>query len=227
MKARIFLRSHPWVVLVLWARAQYCWKTHSWPLKRIVLRGFTTPCNTSSWYTQAPVFNPFLTKMKRCHPLMGHPTPNHDVGWEMASLHPWNLFFCLMGHLSINLVILAVVLLLGGEYFLIREENVFVPVLGVPLEEPLCSCPWDLLQSGSKVVSLQTPVCSHVQIVPDEARYWLGRYVQLSGHAWSSISGEQISVNLLPHCFYSSFSPHASRVFWPSPVFNPLEFLIM
>ena len=43
------------------------------------------------------------------------------------------------------LVVLVVVLLLDGEDFLICEEDVFMPVLGVPLEETLCSCPSDLL----------------------------------------------------------------------------------
>ena len=38
------------------------WKTNFWPLKRVVLKGFTTPCSTSSWYTWAPVFTPFLQK---------------------------------------------------------------------------------------------------------------------------------------------------------------------
>jgi len=80
----------------------------------------------------------------------------------MASLHPWNLFLHLTGCLSINLVILAVVLLPDGENFLVREENVFVPVLGVPLDETLCSCLSDFLQSGSKEVSLQPVVGSHV-----------------------------------------------------------------
>jgi hypothetical protein len=56
----------------------------------------------------------------------------------MASLHPWNLPH-LTGCLSVNLVILEDVLLLDGEDFLVREENVFVPVLGVPLEETFCS----------------------------------------------------------------------------------------
>jgi hypothetical protein len=56
--------------------------------------------------------------------------------------------------LSINLVVLVVVLLVDGGKFLVREENVFVPVLSVPLEETLCSCPSDLLQSRSKEVSL-------------------------------------------------------------------------
>ena len=56
----------------------------------------------------------------------------------------------------------AVVLLLDGEDFLAREEDVFVPVLGMPLKDMLCSRLSDLLQSGSKEVSLQLPVGSHV-----------------------------------------------------------------
>ena len=55
--------------------------------------------------------------------------------------------------LSINLV-LVVIVLLDGEKFLVREEEVFVPVLCMPLEEMLCSCPSDLLQSRSKEMSL-------------------------------------------------------------------------
>jgi hypothetical protein len=55
--------------------------------------------------------------------------------------------------LNINLV-LIVILLLDGEKFLVHEEDVFVPVLSVPLEEKLCSCPSDHLQSRSKEVSL-------------------------------------------------------------------------
>jgi len=54
-----------------------------------------------------------------------------------------------------------VVLLLDVEDFLVREEGVYVPILSVSLEEPLCSCLSDLLQSVSKEVSLQLPVCSH------------------------------------------------------------------
>jgi len=60
----------------------------------------------------------------------------------------------LKGRLSINLVVLLVTLFLNSEKFLVREEDVFVPVLNVPLEETLCSCPSDLLQSRSKEVSL-------------------------------------------------------------------------
>ena len=50
----------------------------------------------------------------------------------------------LKGRLSINLVVLVVILLLDGEKFLVLEEDLFVPVLRVPLEKTLCSsvgCP--------------------------------------------------------------------------------------
>jgi hypothetical protein len=59
----------------------------------------------------------------------------------------------LKGRLSINLV-LVVILLLDGEKFLVREEDVFVPVPSLPLEETLCSCPPDLLQSRSREVGV-------------------------------------------------------------------------
>jgi len=60
----------------------------------------------------------------------------------------------LKGRLSMNVVVLVVILLLDGENFLVHEEDVFVPVLGMPLEGTICSCPSDLLQSGSKEMSL-------------------------------------------------------------------------
>jgi hypothetical protein len=60
----------------------------------------------------------------------------------------------LKGRSGINLVVLVVILHLNGENVLVREEGVFVPVLDVPLEETLCSCPSDLLQSRSKEVYL-------------------------------------------------------------------------
>ena len=84
----------------------------------------------------------------------GTPQQNHDVGRVMASLHPWNLLLHLTGCLSLNLVVLAGVLLLNGEDFLILEEDVFVPICGVPLEETFCSCLSDLLQRGSKELTL-------------------------------------------------------------------------
>ena len=57
------------------------------------------------------------------------------------------------GILNINLVVLVVVLLLDGEKFLIREEDVSMSVLGVPLEETFCSCLSDFLQNRRKEVS--------------------------------------------------------------------------
>jgi len=59
-----------------------------------------------------------------------------------------------MGRLSINLVVLVFLLLLDGEDFLIREEDIFVLILGMPLGEALHSCPSDRFHSRSKEVSL-------------------------------------------------------------------------
>jgi len=92
--------------------------------------------------------------MKICHPVMGHLPPNHDFGSVMASLLPWNVFLHLTGRFSINPVVLVVVLLLDSKDFLVCEEDVFVLVLSMPLEETLCSCPSVHLQSRSKEVSL-------------------------------------------------------------------------
>ena len=83
--------------------------------------------------------------------LLGHTPPNHYVCRVMA--------FCILimhlkGRLSTNLVVLFVKLLLDGEHFLASEEDVFVSVLSVPLEETLCSFPSDILQMRSKKVSL-------------------------------------------------------------------------
>ena len=68
IKAGTILHSHSWVVLALWAGAESCWKTHFWPMKTVVLRGFTTPCSTSSWYTLPPVFTPFSQKLRGVTP---------------------------------------------------------------------------------------------------------------------------------------------------------------
>ena len=56
---------------------------------------------------------------------MGQPPPNHDVGSVMASCTPQTY---LKGLWSINLFVLVVMLLLVVENFLVREEDVFVPV---------------------------------------------------------------------------------------------------
>jgi hypothetical protein len=57
----------------------------------------------------------------------------------MAFLHYQKVFLHLTGHLGINLVILSAVLLLDGKNFLVHEEQVFVSILGIPMEEMLCS----------------------------------------------------------------------------------------
>ena len=85
-----------------------------------------------------------------------------------------------------------------------------MPVLGMPLAKPLCSCLSDLLHIRSKKVSLQLPVSSHMQNVPDEVRHRSGQYIQLSGRDFLFL--EWISVNPLPYYFNSGFSPHNSWV---------------
>jgi hypothetical protein len=85
---------------------------------------------------------------------MGHLSPKHDIGSVMASLHPQ---MHLKGRLGINLIVLVVTLLLDGEKFLVHEEDVFFPILSVQLEEMLCSCPSNFLQSrcgGSMKLSI-------------------------------------------------------------------------
>jgi len=67
------LRSHSWVVLIFWAGTDSCWKTHSWPLKKVTLRCFTTPCNTSSWYTRTSV-SPLSCKKEDVTELMPRPS---------------------------------------------------------------------------------------------------------------------------------------------------------
>ena len=76
-----------------------CRKAHSWPLKKVVLSCFTTPCSTYSWYTRAPV-SPLSCKMKMCHLLMGQLPASHYVRRVMASLHTQNAPQGTFGHKS-------------------------------------------------------------------------------------------------------------------------------
>ena len=202
MKACRFLRSHSWIVLALWSGTESCWKTHSWPLKRVMLRCFTAPCSMSSWYIWTPV-SPLSCKNEDVSPPDETPPTNHDIGRVMAYLHPQIIFLHLMGHLNINLILL-VVLLLDGEDFLIYEEDVSVPALSLLLEETLCSCSSHRLQSRSKNLSLWAAVHSHVLIVPDDALYWSGQYVQLSGH--DLLFPERILANPLPYCLIAAWA---------------------
>jgi hypothetical protein len=71
----------------------------------------------------------------RCHTLLGQLTKTEEVWWPPCTLRTH-----LKGRLRINLDILVVILLVSGEDLFIRED-IFVSILGVPLEETLCSCP--------------------------------------------------------------------------------------
>jgi len=158
MKARRFLRSHSWFVLAFWARTKTCWKTHSWPLKKVMLNvsQLLVACPP---YTLRHQFHPFLLKMKMCHPLKGHLPPNHDVGRVMASLHPQNAPQGTFEHKS---SCTGCYTALQWRKFLVLGENVFVLVLSMSLEETLCSCPSDFLQIRSKEVSFWVEVHSNV-----------------------------------------------------------------
>ena len=67
MKARRFLRSHS--CHSFWAGTESCCKTHSWPLKKVMLKCFTTR-STSSWYTRTPV-SPLSCKTESCNRIYG------------------------------------------------------------------------------------------------------------------------------------------------------------
>ena len=156
MKARRFLCSHSWVVLAFWAGTESCWKTCSWPLKRVMVRCF-----------KLLVARPLDALGHQFSPLS---CKNEDVSPpdETLPAKPWRRkgdgLPAPSGYFpSIKLVFLTVVLLLDGEDFLVCEEDVFLPFLGVPLEETPCSCPLDCLQSRSKDVSLWAAVPSHVE----------------------------------------------------------------
>jgi hypothetical protein len=104
---------------------------------------------------------------------MGHLPPNHDIGRLMASLHPRKVFLHLTERLSVNLVVLMVVLLLGGEDFLVHEEDVFMPILGMQLEETLAQCLLQLhaknghaFEAGVRMCPFEQ-WCTLVLIIPD------------------------------------------------------------
>ena len=78
-------------------------------------------------------------------------TSHHDGRRVLASVHPQN---SPQGTFEQNLVVLVVMLLLDCEKFLVFQEDIFVPVPVVPLEETFCYCLSDLLQSRSNEVSL-------------------------------------------------------------------------
>ena len=141
MNSRRFLHSNSWDVWAFWVGTESCWKTHFWPMKRIILRYFATSCGTSSWYIRTPV-SPLSCKNEDVSLPDGTP-PNRQ--WRRKGD---GLRMDLKGRLSINLLVLVVILVLHGENFLLCEEEICLPVLCLPLEETLCSCPSDFLKEG-------------------------------------------------------------------------------
>jgi len=125
--------------------------------------------------------------------------PNHDVGRVMASLYPQNVFLHLTGCLSTNL--LAVVLLNFVD-FLVLEEDVFVPILSVPL----------LLSIESRSEQDWRCVCMRGRALScvDRPRWGatLDRCVQLSRH---DLFPERISANPLLRCSHSGLCSQIFR----------------
>jgi hypothetical protein len=55
----------------------------------------------------------------------------------------------LKGRWSINVVVLVVILLFDDETFLVREEDIFVPVLSVPLRRRSALVSW-IFKAGAR-----------------------------------------------------------------------------
>jgi len=77
--------------------------------------------------SQLLVAHPLDTLGHQFHPQMGHFPPKHDVGRVMAFLQTRNVFLHPKGHLSKNLIVLVVVLILDGEDFIVRDEMFSCP----------------------------------------------------------------------------------------------------
>ena len=145
----------------------------------------------------------------------------HDV-WSVTASYTLRTHLKVL--LSINLIILVVILLLDGEDFLVPEEDVFVPILGMPLEETFALVHRISFKAGVRSVPLSREVLSCLDL-PWWGTTWLGRYAQLSGN--DLLFPERISANPLPYRFDSGLIPHPFQAFWTSPVLNPSDFLTM
>jgi hypothetical protein len=84
IKARTFLHSCSRVVLALWARAESCWKTHFWPVKTVVLRGFTTPCKHILLMHSGTSFHTFLAELSPPNGAPPHQTMMQEGWWPPA-----------------------------------------------------------------------------------------------------------------------------------------------
>ena len=221
IKARRFLRRHSWVVLALWAVAESCWKTRSSPLKRFVLRGFTTPCSMSSWYTQAP-FLPLSRKNEEVSPPDGTPPTilwrrkcdGHPAPSELTSRDIWAeiLLFWLL-YFSVVKIFSSVKRMFSGPFLACHWRRRSALVRWISFKAGVRRCPFEwkcALSCGDRRWWSTT---------------WLGRHVKLSEH--DLLFPEWFSANPLPYCFDSSFSPHTFQASRLSTVCNPPEFLIM
>ena len=217
MKARRFLCSHSWVVLALWAGAESCWKTHSWPLKDM-LRRFTTLCSMSSWYTQASV-SPLSCKNEKVSPLDGTPPtkpwcrkgeglpaplvsfPSPHGAFEHKILLFWS-YCSLMVKIFSSVKSMFSCLFLACHW---RRCSAFVRQTALTARVRMCPFErWCALLCRSSLTMLDI----------DQVAMLISRD--------KILFPQQILVNLLPHCFDSGFSPRTFQASWLSPP----EFLI-
>ena len=224
LKAGTFLCSHSWVILALWAGAKSCWKTPSWPLKRVVLRGFTTPYSTSSWYTQGPHrFSHLSRKNEEVSPADGTPPtkPWCRKGDDpSAPLEPSPSPHRTFEHKSYH----------SGGCTAPRWWRFSHPWRGC-FHALFSACHWRshcalVCQISFKAWVRRCPFNCHYAVM---CRSSLMRHDVNQTNIFSSLLlfPERILTKPLPNCFESGLSPHTSWVYWPSSVFNPSEFLII
>jgi hypothetical protein len=99
-----------------------------------------------------------------------------------------------------------------------------MPVLGVPLEETFALVHWISFKAGVRRCPFEQR-CAVMCRSSLTRHYLIGSMCSAFG-TWSSVSRAGIGESAA-YCLDRSFSPHTSHASWPSPVFNPPEFLTM
>ena len=152
---------------------------------------------------------------------MGHLPPNHDVGRMMASLYPQNTPQGKFEHKSCCSVCYT-----APRWWKFSSVKRMFSC-------PFSVCHWRRRSALVRQISFR----AGVRRCPFEGRCTLmctsslmrhdliGWICSLSGH--DLLFPEWTSVNSLPYRLDSGFIPHIFQASWPSPVFNPPEFLTM
>ena len=99
----------------------------------------------------------------------------------------------LKGRLSINLVVLVVILLLGGEHFLPREEDVFLPFSACHWRRRFVLVRWISFSAGIRRCPFERR-CALMYVIPEEAR---PEWVDIISFQDMILFPERISANAL------------------------------